>query len=54
LVNLVVSFEGSPITSNPSLNHPLLELMSSMLVVHQVPWSLLRWTKDKTTLPHSL
>jgi len=50
-VSLVVRVEGNPIALDPSLNHPLLELVSSTLIVHQRPWSLLRWTKDKATLP---
>jgi len=50
-VNPIVRVEGNPVALDPSLNHPLLELVSSTLIVHQRPWSLLRWTKDKPTLP---
>jgi hypothetical protein len=53
-VSLVNRVEGNPIASYPSLNYPLLELVSSTLVVHQSPWFVLRWTKDKTTLPRFL
>jgi hypothetical protein len=48
-ISHVVRVEGSPIVSNPFLNHPLLKCISSTFAVHQRPWSLLRWTKDKTT-----
>jgi len=53
-INLVIRVEGNPVALDPSLNHLLLELVSSTLIVHQRPWSLLRWTKDKRTLPRYL